>query len=86
MTTFELWITVEIGKPFHQEVGIGKGFNNIEVIKSWVFKFGVWVTIEQVKLLLGPFHNFHEVTNKNIFALHNFDQSMNTFKQREDTW
>ncbi len=38
------------------------------------------------KALVGPFHNFHEVTNKNIYALRNLDQNMNTFEQKEDTW
>ncbi len=49
------FFVVEIRKPFHQEVGIGKGFNSIEIIKSWVLKFGIWVTIQSIKLLLGPF-------------------------------
>jgi hypothetical protein len=29
-----IFFVIEIGKPFHSEVGIGKGFNNIEIIKS----------------------------------------------------
>ncbi len=72
--------TIQVTKLAHGEVFIGQGFNGIEVVKRWIFKFKIWIAMEFINKLLGQHDRIQKMTHKDVYALCNFNHHMNTIK------